>query len=248
MIKRYNLKEAQRVLDEEDKANGGKGVTYKTLLYYRDIYNGEVIKDGRYYYVTDAFLDKIRNNRDKNSATITHTKKELVEKSQDQQKQIAILKEEIEKIKVDVENDLTNLFEENKRLKKNALVMPSDEEGIYDLISDLIYKLRSLGNTDKIEVFSEEEYIQFQDALREYKHLEKNIKQQEVYFEEIKASKDEVIAHYKNQFEYQRQLADKQLNQMDTLLSYLKVRGEREAERQRIEAVEKNVIPKSRDI
>ena len=244
MIKRYNLKEAQRLLDEEDKSKGGKGVTYKTLLYYRDIYNNDVFKDGRYYYVTDAFLDKIRNNREKNAATITHTKSELVEKSQALQKQISELKEEVEKTKIDVDGDLKTLLEENKRLKENALVIPSDEEGIYDLISDLIYKLRALGNTDKIEVFSEEEYNQFQDALREYKHLEKNIKQQEVYFEEIKASKDEVIAHYKNQFEYQRRLADKQLEQMDTLLSYLKLRGEREAERQRIEAVEKRVIPK----
>ena len=244
MIKRYNLKEAQRLLDEEDKSKGGKGVTYKTLLYYRDIYNNDVFKDGRYYYVTDAFLDKIRNNREKNAATITHTKSELVEKSQALQKQIEVLKEEVEKTKIDVDHDLKNLLEENKRLKENALVIPSDEEGIYDLISDLIYKLRALGNTDKIEVFSEEEYNQFQDALREYKHLEKNIKQQEVYFEEIKASKDEVIAHYKNQFEYQRRLADKQLEQMDTLLSYLKLRGDREAERQRIEAVEKRVIPK----
>ena len=244
MIKRYNLKEAQRLLDQEDKSNGGKGVTYKTLLYYRDIYNNDVFKDGRYYYVTDAFLDKIRNNREKNSATITHTKSELVEKSQALQKQVSELREEVEKTKIDVDHDLKNLLEENKRLKENALVIPSDEEGIYDLISDLIYKLRALGNTDKIEVFSEEEYNQFQDALREYKHLEKNIKQQEVYFEEIKASKDEVIEHYKNQFEYQRRLADKQLEQMDTLLTYLKLRGEREAERQRIEAVEKRVIPK----
>ena len=249
MIKRYNLKEAQRLLDQEDKSNGGKGVTYKTLLYYRDIYNNDVFKDGRYYYVTDAFLDKIRNNREKNSATITHTKSELVEMSQAFKKQLEVLTEEIEKTKIDVDNDIKNLLEENKRLKENALVLPTDEEGIYDLISDLIYKLRALGNTDKIEVFSEEEYNQFQDALREYKHLEKNIKQQEVYFEEIKASKDEVIEHYKNQFEYQRRLADKQLDQMDTLLNYLKLRGDREAERQRIEAVEKQVIPKTaRDI
>ena len=193
------------------------GVSERTIRYWIGFegLKNEVIKDGKKKYVTDAFIkqmDKVRKMTPKSDVTTTSKTKK-------------------------------ELLAEIEQLKKSTGVnIPETEEAIYDLISELIYRLRAIGNTDKIEVFSEDEYNQFQDALREYKHLEKNIKQQEVYFEEIKASKDEVIAHYKNQFEYQRQLADKQLTQMDTLLTYLKQRGEREGERAYIEAVEKKVI------
>lgn len=193
-------------------------VSQRTIRYWiaYEPFSNDVIIDGKKKYVTDAFIDrmlKARKDIDAKS-NVTSTSKTKKE-----------LLAEIEQLK-----------------KSTGVNIPDTEEAIYDLISELIYRLRAIGNTDKIEVFSEDEYNQFQDALREYKHLEKNIKQQEVYFEEIKASKDEVIAHYKNQFEYQRQLADKQLTQMDTLLTYLKQRGEREGERAYIEAVEKKVI------
>ena len=193
-------------------------VSQRTIRYWiaYEPFKNDVIIDGKKKYVTDTFIDrmlKARKDIDAKS-NVTTTSKTKKE-----------LLAEIEQLK-----------------KSTSTNLPETEEAIYDLISELIYRLRAIGNTDKIEVFSEDEYNQFQDALREYKHLEKNIKQQEVYFEEIKASKDEVIAHYKNQFEYQRQLADKQLTQMDTLLTYLKQRGEREGERAYIEAVEKKVI------
>ena len=194
------------------------GVSERTIRYWMNYsaFYSEIILQGKKKYVTDKFIERLQ----------------IVRKD------------------IDVKSNVTStsktkkeLLAEIEQLKKSTGVnIPETEEAIYDLISELIYRLRAIGNTDKIEVFSEDEYNQFQDALREYKHLEKNIKQQEVYFEEIKASKDEVIAHYKNQFEYQRQLADKQLTQMDTLLTYLKQRGEREGERAYIEAVEKKVI------
>ena len=194
------------------------GVSQRTIRYwmnYSAFYN-EIIIEGKKKYVTDKFIERLKTVRKDIDAksNVTSTSKTKKE-----------LLAEIEQLK-----------------KSTGVNIPETEEAIYDLISELIYRLRAIGNTDKIEVFSEDEYNQFQDALREYKHLEKNIKQQEVYFEEIKASKDEIIEHYKNQFEYQRQLADKQLNQMDTLLNYLKQRGEREGERAYIEAVEKQVI------
>ena len=193
-------------------------VSQRTIRYWiaYEPFINDVIIDGKKKYVTDKFIERLKTVRKDIDAksNVTSTSKTKKE-----------LLAEIEQLK-----------------KSTGVNIPDTEEAIYDLISELIYRLRAIGNTDKIEVFSEDEYNQFQDALREYKHLEKNIKQQEVYFEEIKASKDEVIEHYKNQFEYQRQLADKQLNQMDTLLTYLKQRGEREGERAYIEAVEKKVI------
>ena len=194
------------------------GVSQRTIRYWMNYsaFYSEIIIEGKKKYVTDKFIERLKTVRKDIDAksNVTSTSKTKKE-----------LVAEIEQLK-----------------KSTGVNIPDTEEAIYDLISELIYRLRAIGNTDKIEVFSEDEYNQFQDALREYKHLEKNIKQQEVYFEEIKASKDEIIEHYKNQFEYQRQLADKQLNQMDTLLNYLKQRGEREGERAYIEAVEKQVI------
>jgi len=194
------------------------GVSQRTIRYWMNYsaFYSEIIIEGKKKYVTDKFIERLKTVRKDIDAksNVTSTSKTKKE-----------LLAEIEQLK-----------------KSTGVNIPDTEEAIYDLISELIYRLRAIGNTDKIEVFSEDEYNQFQDALREYKHLEKNIKQQEVYFEEIKASKDEIIEHYKNQFEYQRQLADKQLNQMDTLLNYLKQRGEREGERAYIEAVEKQVI------
>lgn len=194
------------------------GVSQRTIRYWMNYsaFYSEIIIEGKKKYVTDKFIERLKTVRKDIDAksNVTSTSKTKKE-----------LLAEIEQLK-----------------KSTGVNIPETEEAIYDLISDLIYRLRAIGNTDKIEVFSEDEYNQFQDTLREYKHLEKNIKQQEVYFEEIKASKDEIIEHYKNQFEYQRQLADKQLNQMDTLLNYLKQRGEREGERAYIEAVEKQVI------
>lgn len=196
------------------------GVSQRTIRYWMNYsaFYSEIITEGKKKYVTDKFIERLKTVRKDIDAksNVTSTSKTKKE-----------LLAEIEELK-----------------KSTGVNIPDTEEGIYDLISELIYRLRAIGNTDKIEVFSEEEYKQFQDTLIEYKHLEKNIKQQEVYFEEVKASKDEVIEHYKNQFEYQRQLADKQLNQMDTLLNYLKQRGEREGERAYIEAVEKQVISK----
>jgi DNA-binding transcriptional MerR regulator len=196
------------------------GVSQRTIRYWiaYEPFSSDVIIDGKKKYVTDSFIDrmlKARKDIDAKS-NVTTTSKTKKE-----------LLAEIEQLK-----------------KSTGVNLPDTEEALIDLIDDIILKLRSIGSTEIIEKFSEEKYNQFEETIRDYYNLNDKIKQQEVYFEEIKASKDEVIEHYKNQFEYQRRLADKQLDQMDTLLSYLKLRGEREAERQRIEAVEKRVIPK----
>lgn len=196
------------------------GVSQRTIRYWiaYEPFKNDVIIDGKKKYVTDTFIDrmlKARKDIDAKS-NVTTTSKTKKE-----------LLAEIEQLK-----------------KSTGVNLPETEEGLIDLIDDIILKLRSIGSTEIIEKFSEEKYNQFEETIRDYYNLNDKIKQQEVYFEEIKASKDEVIEHYKNQFEYQRRLADKQLDQMDTLLSYLKLRGEREAERQKIEAVEKRVIPK----
>jgi hypothetical protein len=192
-MKTYTLKEASKIL----------GVTYRTIDYYKTVYTSEVHKDGRIYFVTDAFLEKVRNNQkylESRENSDPRTKTQLIE-------------------------------ELNEALKKIETLESEDpfeiEEG------------------QRIEVFTDEEYAIFEQRLREWSTLQREIQLKDESFKTQLNSKDEVIDHYKNQFEYQRQLAERQLEQMDKLLDYLKDRNTREAERARIEAVEKNVIPRA---
>jgi uncharacterized coiled-coil protein SlyX len=224
-MKQYTLKEAEDIILLQAEYS----ISYRALRYYVPHYPSDVTRDGRSLFVSEEFVRKVILNlkNKENKVSDPRSKAELIEELN-----------EIEELK-------KKLFSEAEELKKKPEVsLPDTEEGIYEQISDLINKLKDLGNTDTIERFTEDEYEQFKDRLAEHRHLTDKVKTLEVHFEEVKASKDEVIAHYKNQFEYQRQLADKQLNQMDMLLEYLKERNTREGERARIEAVEKKVIPR----
>lgn len=194
-MKRYSLKEAQQML----------GVTYRTILYYRDVYTSDVTQDGRNYYVTDAFIEKVKNNKRiaGNKITDPRTKEQLISIIEDLETEVQLLT----KYKTDFE-----------------LRDEETEEGL------------------RVEYFTDEEYALFETRLREWYSLRKEVELKDTHFIEMKASKDEIIEHYKGQFEYQRQLSDRQLQQMDKLLDHLKDRNLREAERSQIEAVEKKVI------
>lgn len=101
-----------------------------------------------------------------------------------------------------------------------------------------------LAENERLEVFTNEEYALFEERLKEWATLQREIQLKDESFKVQLNSKEEIIEHYKHQFEYQRQLAERQLDQMDKLLGYLKDRNLREAERAQIEAVEKRVIPR----
>ena len=194
-MKRYSLKEAQQML----------GFSYRTILYYRDVYTSDVTQDGRNYYVTDAFIEKVKNNKRiaGNKITDPRTKEQLISIIEDLETEVQLLT----KYKTDFE-----------------LRDEETEEGL------------------RVEYFTDEEYALFETRLREWYSLRKEVELKDTHFIEMKASKDEIIEHYKGQFEYQRQLSDRQLQQMDKLLDHLKDRNLREAERSQIEAVEKKVI------
>jgi hypothetical protein len=181
------------------------GVTYRTILYYRDVYTSDVTQDGRNYYVTDAFIEKVKNNKRiaGNKITDPRTKEQLISIIEDLETEVQLLT----KYKTDFE-----------------LRDEETEEGL------------------RVEYFTDEEYALFETRLREWYSLRKEVELKDTHFIEMKASKDEIIEHYKGQFEYQRQLSDRQLQQMDKLLDHLKDRNLREAERSQIEAVEKKVI------
>ena len=211
-MKQYTLKEAEQML----------GVTYRTILYYRDVYTSDVTQDGRNYYVTDAFIEKVKNNKRiaGNKITDPRTKEQLISIIEDLETEVQLLT----KYKTDFELLETEVQLLNKYKTDFELRDEETEEGL------------------RVEYFTDEEYALFETRLREWYSLRKEVELKDTHFIEMKASKDEIIEHYKGQFEYQRQLSDRQLQQMDKLLDHLKDRNLREAERSQIEAVEKKVI------
>lgn len=238
-MKTYSLKEASKVL----------GVTYRTIDYYKGVYESEVIKDGRIYFVTEAFLDKVRSNKkylESRESSDPRTKTQLVTELDEAFKKIEALESRTDNVDDSIkklEKKYKSKFDElNKALKEKNDKLRKAEKRIKELESENPFEIEE---GKRVEVFTDEEYSVFEQRLREWFSLQREIQLKDESFKAQLNSKDEVIDHYKNQFEYQRQLAERQLDQMDKLLGYLKDRNTREAERARIEAVEKNVIPRA---
>jgi len=94
---------------------------------------------------------------------------------------------------------------------------------------------------ERLEVFSNEEYVQFENALIDYRQQKREIELKELHFKKELASKDEIVEHYKQQTQYQKEQSDRILSQMDNLIDAIR-------RRDTIEAVEKNVISKKIDL
>ena len=153
----------------------------------------------------------------------------------------------IEKVRHNLETNSSRF--RDPRTKEELIREIERLNGLYD---EALKKIDALENEDpyelaeneRLEVFTNEEYALFEERLKEWATLQREIQLKDESFKVQLNSKEEIIEHYKHQFEYQRQLAERQLDQMDKLLGYLKDRNLREAERAQIEAVEKRVIPR----
>jgi hypothetical protein len=121
------------------------------------------------------------------------------------------------------------LSQQNATLKKMRSALEKFEGYDYD------------PETERLEIFTYEEYQQFQNALQEWKSQRQVIEVKEESFKAQLATKEELIEHYRQQFDYQRQQSDKILEQMGKLIESIK-------RRETIEAVEKNVIGKNVDL
>ena len=190
------------------------GVTYRTVRYYKDIYANEVYQDGRSIEVTERFIELVRNNRKVNETTVTDkkTKKEYREELEDLQDQLEKERQKHQKEIVDFKNQIEKF------------------EGLdYDQERELLVK------------FTKEHYDKLEVRLREWWIQREKIQHQEETFKIQLASKEELVDHYKNQFDYQKKQADRILNQMEKLIDAIR-------RRDTIEAVEKNVIGKNIDM
>lgn len=164
----------------------GNGATYRTIDYYKSIYTNDVERIGGIYYVNQAFIDKVKRNREL---------KKIVE---DKRTKIELLAE-IEKLKQELENASTLDIADNER----------------------------------IEVFTEEEYNLFSERLIEWRHQRKEIETQKEHFKDLKEEKE----YLKSQIDYFKMSNDKILEQHERLIEII-------GQRNRIEAVEKSVIPR----
>ena len=201
MNKKFNipLKESADIL----------GVSYRTVRYYKDKFPNEVTKEGRNFYVTQEFINKVKNNRDvlENKIFDSRSKEDLIKENTHLKVEIKELKEELEAYKPE----------------KNEVV----------------------------EVFTDEEYALFKKRLQDWYMLRKEVKHKEELIKkeaENSRSKEDLIDHYKAQFDYQKKLSDNALRQSEKLIETANNLIKSMSERNTIEATEKGVIKKSIDL
>lgn len=186
-------------------------VSYRTIRYYKDIYTNEVVQNGRTVELTERFIELVKNNRNNNTKTITDKKTKAEYKKE--------LEEQSEKYK--------------KALK--------EQKAIYERKLSFFADLDFDEEKERLEVFTYEQYELFENALIDYKYQKKHIEEKELRFKSELASKSELVEHYKNQSEYQKQQSDRILTQMEKLIEAIR-------RRDTIEAVEKQVISKKVDL
>lgn len=187
------------------------GVTYRTIRYYKDLFPDEVYQDGRDVQLSERFIELVRNNRKANTNRITDSKTKKE------------YKQELEDLKAKYQKAI----QEQKHIYERRL----DKFDGYDYDAE----------TERIEIFTHEDYAKFENALKEWRETDQRIEREREQFNITLASKEELIEHYKEQFQYQKQQSDRILGQMDKLIEAIK-------RRDTIEAVEKKVIGKNHDI
>lgn len=187
------------------------GVTYRTVRYYREQYPQYSRGEGRDIRVSHKFIEVVEKNRKQNTNRITDSKTKKEYK------------------------------EELEQLKEKYHRAIQEQKGIYE---GRLQKFKGYDydqENERLEIFTNEEYEVFENALQEWKVQKVRLEEQRKTFEATLMSKDELVEHYKQQADYQRQQADRILNQMDKLIEAIK-------RRDTIEAVEKKVIGKNLDI
>ena len=187
------------------------GVSYRTIRYYKDIYTNEVSQDGRDVQLTERFIELVRMNRKQNTNRVSDKKTKAEYRTE-----LDALKEKYQKA-----------IQEQKTIYEKKLGQFSELDIDFE--------------KERIEVFTHEQYTQFENALIDYKYQKRYIQEKEERFKVELASKDDLVEHYKNQSEYQKEQSDRILTQMEKLIEAIR-------RRDTIEAVEKQVISKRLDI
>lgn len=136
-----------------------------------------------------------------------------------------------------VNTNFIDKVKHNRTLKK----IVEDKRTKIELLEEIAKLQKELENAstleiadnERIEVFTEEEYNTFSERLIEWRHQRKEIETQKEYFKDLKEERE----YLKSQIEYFKISNDKILEQHERLIEII-------GQRNRIEAVEKSVIPR----
>ena len=218
------------------------GISERAVKHYRAIYTTEVIKeeDGR-VYLTQKFLDKVKKTRSLDSNTITdsRTKAELlkeIEVFKDHLKEVQALKKELSEAEESIELLNKELSEAKGEIAVLTKKLKDKKDIIKDYKNSLVFEKAEEGL--KVEVFTLQDYAIFEERLNEWKNQRKEIELRIEINAELKEDKN----YLKARNEYLETSNNKILEQHEKLIEAIQ-------QRNRIEAVEKGVIPKEpRDI
>lgn len=99
-------------------------------------------------------------------------------------------------------------------------------------------------DNERLEVFTNDQYILFEQRLKEWQTQRLELEHQEQLFNAEKKSLNELYEHYKNQFEYQRNQNEKVLEMHQRLLDIIGEQNKIQIQKNVIEAIDKEVINK----
>lgn len=134
-----------------------------------------------------------------------------------------------------------------KEMSKDVKTLSKDVKGIEalnDRIKELEQELEQyeIADNERIEVFTNEEYSIFEQRLKEWYSLQKDIEHQQKLFDAEHKGINEIADHYKNQFEYQKKQNDKILEMHQKLIDTIEAQNKLAIQRNTIEAIDKKII------
>jgi len=215
----YTIKEASEKLDISIR-----------VLQKRCKYHNFRKKDNQ-YYITDENIDVLR--------TVLRTPNERTNATNEQVFAKTSQTNSATNTK-QLELELEALKSENESLKAEINI-PDNYEGITHLDNGKTLLVFNAENSNLLD----EKLIEWQEQKIEIQQHKKEIEKKDESFNKELASKDEIIDHYKNQFEYQREQSTKILDIHQKLVDTINIQAKSIQERNLIEAVEKDIIDKN---
>lgn len=107
-----------------------------------------------------------------------------------------------------------------KSLEEQIVVLQYEKEELKEELQQY-----EIGENERLEVFTKENYLIFETRLREWQSLQININHKEQLFQAETKGLNEMIEHYKNQFEYQKAQSDRILDIHEKLIRSVQQRN-----------------------
>jgi hypothetical protein len=136
-----------------------------------------------------------------------------------------------------VEIEKLKALKPNQKIQKELNDLKQENETLKDQLSEY-----DIADNERIEVFTNEDYQIFEQRLREWYSLQKDIEHKDELFDAKEKSLTELLEHYKNQFEYQKNQSTKILDMHQKLIDTIQKQSTITIQRQIIEAKEKDII------